>query len=256
MDKKTELEICEKYRNNFSTVQLSKEYGVSCPTISKILKKNGEEIRSRSDRQKVALQTGRSPPLNRKWDKKRREKHSERMKKVYDSLPQEKIEEHREKSRIAYEQRSEEEKKRLTKLGSESSIRATKIGSKAERYLAAALKKNGYKIKFHCNNIFYGEKLQIDMMIPSIKVVIEVDGPTHYSKIFGVERLEKQRIADNRKNGLVMDHGFVMIRIRNDKKNFTDFFGERMANRVLEILEEIKREFPPREKRLFHIDVT
>lgn len=255
MTNEKEIELCRKYQeDNKSTVELAEEYGLSPPTISKILKRHDVNIRTRSERQKLALQTGRHPSLPREWNKERRKKQSEKMRQVYHSLPEEKKELHRNKAKEAYEKRSEEDRKRLVRLGSESSIRATRIGSKAERYLAGALRKLGYNVKIHEGRVFYGEKLQIDILIPGMKVCIEVDGPTHYSEIFGKERLDNQRAADNRKNGLVMDHGFVMIRVRNDLQNFTEYFGDRMVKKVVEVLKQIKEKFPDRDNRFFHID--
>jgi hypothetical protein len=41
--------------------------------------------------------------------------------------------------------------------------------------------------------------LEIDIVIPSIKCAIEINGPAHHTDIFGVENLRKTQMRDIRK---------------------------------------------------------
>ena len=67
--------------------------------------------------------------------------------------------------------------------------KASEEGSKLERYLFAGLLKDGYRVNFHVEQKLSNQKLQIDMVIPTLKLAIEVDGPSHFEPIWGEKNL-------------------------------------------------------------------
>ena len=133
--------------------------------------------------------------------------------------------------------------------------KAGKEGSKLEKYIMEDLTLSGYCVDFHRKNLIPNENLEIDLYIPDLKAIIEVDGPSHFLPIWGAEKLQKQIKADANKTGLILSKGFIIIRI----KSITDFVSlsskERLSQTVKVILENIKKEFPPKSKRFIEIEL-
>ena len=76
---------------------------------------------------------------------------------------------------------------------------AGKNGSKAENYLVEALKDAGYLVEHHNKQLMAGE-FEIDILLPELAVVIELDGPQHFLPVFGEDRLAKTQLSDQTKN--------------------------------------------------------
>ena len=114
-------------------------------------------------------------------------------------------------------------------------------------YLATLFTANG--------NFTANENLEIDLYIPELKTIIEVDGPSHFLPIWGAEKLQKQIKADSQKTGLILSKGFVIIRV----KSITDFVSltskENLVQNIKSILENIKEVFPPKSKRFIEIEL-
>ena len=62
--------------------------------------------------------------------------------------------------------------------------------------------------------------MEMDLLLPEIPLAIEVDGITHWRPIYGdtpeekEEKLLKKQDADARKNGLLFDAGYKVLRIK------------------------------------------
>ena len=93
------------------------------------------------------------------------------------------------------------------------------------------------------------------MYIPSLKTIIEIDGPSHFLPIWGEEKLQKQIKADDQKTGLILSKGFEIIRV----KNMLDFVSlaskEKMVVSVTEQLQNIDKKFPAKSKRFIEIEL-
>ena len=71
--------IVNRYEDNHSTYSIAKELGTYPKKIERILKKHGVQIRSRSDAQKLAMESGRNkhPTKGRRRTKEEKVKISE-----------------------------------------------------------------------------------------------------------------------------------------------------------------------------------
>jgi len=132
---------------------------------------------------------------------------------------------------------------------------AGKEGSKLEKFLVEALRKEGYKVDFHKKDLIPTQKLEIDMYIPDLKTIIEIDGPSHFLPIWGEDKLAKQIRADEQKSGIILSKGYVIMRI----KEMRDFVSLRAKDKLLrEVksqLEKIEQNFPSRSERFIEIEL-
>jgi len=124
-----------------------------------------------------------------------------------------------------------------------------------EKFLLEELTDRGYRVEFHKKNLIPNENLEIDLYIPSLKTIIEIDGPSHFLPIWGEEKLQKQIKADDQKTGLILSKGFAIIRV----KNMLDFVSlaskEKMVVSVTEQLQNIDKKFPAKSKRFIEIEL-
>ena len=125
-------------------------------------------------------------------------------------------------------------------------------GSKLEQFFQKRLEQAGFFTKMH-QIIIPAENLEIDLYIPELKTIIEVDGPSHFYPIWGEEKLQKQINADLRKSGALLSKGYVVIRIKSlGQESLAK--KESLVTRVIDQLESIKKKFPPRSKRFIEVE--
>lgn len=250
-----EQTVVDLYQNhNKSTYQIAEELKTYANKIRRVLIKHGVEIKDRSAAQKLALKEGRSKhptggtkrteetkikissQLVRHWDDlddTERERRCSEAKKRWNNMPKSKQQEMRSKANQA--------------------IRVSAIeGSKMERHIANKIRELGHKVEMH-KKIIPSENLEVDLYIPELKVIIEVDGPSHFYPIWGQEKLDKQMNADLRKSGTLLSRGYVILRVKScgeeslSKKN-------RLTNIVLEKIKDIGYNFPVRSKRFIEVE--
>lgn len=87
-------------------------------------------------------------------------------------------------------------------------------------------------------------------------MAIEVDGPTHFLPIWGNDKLQKQQSADIIKQGLLINSGYAVIRVRQIDKNISLTKMDDVFNAVLSIIKEVENKFPEKSKRLIEIEVN
>ena len=112
--------------------------------------------------------------------------------------------------------------------------------SKLEEYIGVKLKQiypNLY-IEFNNRKML---KLELDIYIPSLKLAIELNGPTHYKPIHGMEILYKQQMNDARKfiKCLDLDIKIEIINVSNlktalerDMKHYLDIVTHYINQRL------------------------
>jgi len=218
-----ESDIVKRYESGDSPYKIASDLGTNPTRIRRILKRLNVKIRQKSEAQKVALQTGRSshPTKGRTrtslekekisnsvvgyWDsadettKKRR---SEISKKIWSSIPKDKLDSMKDKAIRAIQA-------------------AAKNGSKLEKIICGMLTKLGYVYDTHKTMFLVGSKnLEADIYIPSLLTIIEIDGLSHFKPIWGEEALQKQIGFDTQKEGIIRSKGYNLIRIENLGSSF------------------------------------
>lgn len=236
--------IIKEYQNNKSTYEICEELNTSGVTnfypnkIKRLLKRCGIPLRSKSESQKVMLETGRRkhPTKGKKRSDETRRKISDGISNSYGSAERIK---RSELSKSSWEKKTDEEKKKLTAAGARA-VRATAdFGSKIEQYFLIELKKAGFEVIFHTSSLIPNQSLQIDIYLPGLKTVIEVDGLSHFEPIWGELSLEKTRRADAEKNGLCLQH-FNVVRIQALARKVSGAYCRKCLARLLPVLYSIQ----------------
>lgn len=230
--------------------EIAKLAGTYPNKIRRDAKKLGVPARSRSEAQSLALSEGRHkhPTKGTKRSESTKIAISERMAASWDMIDDEERERRSEMARDQWEAKTEDEKKELHKAAGDAVRRAAKEGSKLEKYLLQELIAAGYRVDYHREHVIVDERLHIDMFIKSLNVAIEVDGPSHFSPIWGHETLQRNQKADIRKNGLIMGRGICIIRVQQ-KKSLSQKYQRDLRDELLAALNKIETKFPPRNQR-------
>lgn len=248
-------EIVKAYEEGKSALVIAKEYGTYPQKIYRILKASGAARRTHSEAQHMALDTGRScpPTEGRQLTPEEKMKISESMAKHWKEMSNEKLEARKAKTRAAYFAMPDADRERLHKAASEGVLQASREGSKLERYLLDELAKSGYNIVFHKKGYILNPNLEIDLLIPSLRVAIEVDGIYHERDVWENGALVKVTSKDSEKNGLLLGAGYVVIRLANTVKTCTNPFMRERLQTLLSKLAEIKTSFPAEGNRLIYL---
>ena len=96
--------------------------------------------------------------------------------------------------------------------------------------------------------------MEVDLFLPALNVAIEIDGPAHFLPIWGQESLDKHIRADAQKSGLLINRGFVVLRVKNIIRNLSQKNMRDALEAIVEQIEKIEKKFPPVNKRLIEID--
>ena len=240
-----------------STYEIAEEIGTYPNKIRRILKKHGISLKSRSEAQKNALEGGRAkhPTGGKKRTKSERIKISSSVHKYWKGMSEDEYRNRVDGARERWYAMGESERTRLSKMALEAIQKAGKEGSKLEKFLLKELTYEGYAIEFHRKGIIPNENLEIDLYIPDLKTIIEVDGPSHFLPIWGPEKLQKQIKSDAQKTGLILSKGYVIIRIKN-MGDFVSLSGkEKLKDTLKKYLKQIDQSFPKKSERYIEIEL-
>lgn len=213
--------------------------------------------RNYSDAQKIALEKGRSkhPTEGKNLDKIHKEKIGLSRSKAYQSLSDEEKKKIAEISKKNWDALGKAKQEEIRYLALESVRNASKFGSKTERHLNNGLAKAGYSVEFHKTGLVFDTNLEVDLFLPEVKTAIEIDGPSHFNPIWGEEKLVKQQIADTAKQGILINSGYVIIRVRQIDKSISLTKMNHLLSLVLKEVESIREKFPSPKNRLIEIEV-
>lgn len=238
-----------------STTLIAKELGTHPNAVRRALIKCEIPLRTRSQSQKLSFSEGRKvPPLKDKvMDAATRLKISEALSESWKNMDPVKLKEHTEKSRERWNALSMKEKQTMWNAGAKAIRKTAKEGSQLEQYILVELKKAGYNAEFHKLFLTTNEKLEVDIYIPEIKTVIEIDGPSHFFPVWGEEALAKNRRADNDKSGNLISKGYVVVRVCHIVRNSSQAYKRGVSKQILDALSKIKTNFPPIENRLINL---
>ena len=211
--------------------------------IRRDLKKFGIKIRTKSDAQKNALKTGthKHPTKGTKRSAETKQKIGESVIQSWNEIDEKDLIIRKQKAKQLWESRSEHDKANMLQKANTAVRESSKKGSKLEHFLLNKLINNGYKVDFHKEHFLVNTKLQIDLFLPKLNIAIEVDGPSHFSPVWGEEVLKRNIAYDQKKSGLIMGRGYALIRVKQ-LKDFSNTRAEIVGNKLIEAIQLIDDE--------------
>jgi very-short-patch-repair endonuclease len=250
--------ILKLHKEGCSSYEIAEALGTYSNKILRSLRFLGEESRSSSEAQTLALKRGRS-----KLPVEKGSKHSEAHKlaqsegraRAWDNISDEERERLSQLSKNQWAAMSDEDKFELRSLAAQAVREASKEGSKAERYVRDELRSLGWDVRFHERNLLPDNKLEVDLFIADIKTAIEIDGPSHFLPIWGEERLQRHQTSDAKKAGLLINEGYVLVRVKQITKSLSKKRLRDVLSSIVEVLNGIKEEFPTKDNRIIEIEV-
>lgn len=230
---------------------------VNANKVRKALEFLGIPRRKYSDAQKVSLQTGRSkhPTEGKTLSEEHRRSVGRGRAKAWAGISDEERTRLSELSKAQWAAMTDSEKSELRRLAAEAVRECSREGSMMEKYLVEALRKKGFTVNFHAKGLIPSDTLEVDMFLPEIKTAIEIDGPAHFLPIWGEENLRKHQDADAKKEGLLINEGYVLIRVKQLDKNMSESRMETVLNAVLVEVDKIVKSFPEESKRLIGLEL-
>jgi len=253
---KLEQKIISLYNDeNKSTYEIAELLDTYPNKIRRTLKKYGFELKTKSQAQKLALESGRCqhPTEGKKRSLEERVKISSGLVNHWDSISDAERESRAKQAKDRWKKMSAVQKDKMSKLATAAIRKAGKEGSKLEKFIGEKITEAGYSVELHNKRLIPTENLEIDIYIPSLKTIIEVDGPSHFLPIWGEEKLQKQIKADLHKSGLILSRGYAIIRVKSMGQESLST-KEGLAQDVVKQLNNIKDKFPPKTERFIEVE--
>lgn len=240
-----------------STYEIAEELNTYPNRVRRILIKSGIQLKTKSEAQKNAIENGTAlhPTSGKVRTKEEKLKISSGLKKYWEEMSEEMYDSRVEQSKKRWEALSDVDKDKMMSAAIKSIQVAGKEGSKLEKFLYEEITKAGYKVDYHKKQLIQNQDLELDMYLPSLKTIIEVDGPSHFLPIWGEEKLQKQIKADTQKNGLILSKGMVIIRIKNLSDSVCLADKEKLRLDILNCLSTIDKSFPKKSERYIEIEI-
>lgn len=247
--------ISNLYSNeNKSFQDIADLYGTYANKIRRDAKRFNIPIRDKSEAQKNALKTGKHkhPTKGTHRDESTKNKIGAAVMDFWDNLSESELEQRKKTAKENWDSMSDEQKTYIRQQANTAVRQASKMGSKLEKFLLDQLLKDGYRVDFHKEQTLSNTKLQIDLFLPSLNVAIEVDGPSHFLPVWGDDVLDKNIKYDNKKSGLILGKGLVLIRIKQTRE-FSKSRALVLYNQLLNHLKKIELKYPDSDNRNIEI---
>lgn len=215
---------------------------VPLATLSRFMKKHGISSRNKAQAQKNFLKDNDHQMKGRKHTAETKKKISSSLGEFWDSLSDEEREEVKRKIGAGWKRKWEamsDQERRLTmeELSSKAKEAQGK-GSRLERFIAEELRKRGYTVEERSTNYTAGKDFEVDLALPTERIAIEVDGPTHFLPIYGEEHLAQQRQRDARKDEMINATGYSVLRILDNNGPLSQLRIDRIEEAIKEIKED------------------
>jgi len=234
--------LLEKYyiKDQLSIQQIAEMYHLYPNKIRRDLKKYNIDIRTKSDAQKNALKKGthQHPTKGKKRSEETKQKIGESIIKSWEDMDETKLIARKNKAKQLWEKRSEDEKANILHKANLAVRESSKSGSKLEHFLLNKLIDGGYKVDFHKEQFLVNTKLQIDLFLPELNIAIEVDGPSHFSPVWGEEVLKRNIAYDQKKSGLILGRGYALIRVKQ-LKDFSNTRAELVSQKLIDAIKTV-----------------
>jgi len=250
--------IIELYQSGKSTYEIAELIGNGyyANKCRRRLIALGIKLRDKANAQKNVLQSGRAshPTLGKHHSIETKSKIGEKISEGWAAISEEEKIKRSLTSRVNWDRMTDEEKERFRELSAKAIRKASVEGSKAEKYLLAKLRKEGWRVEFHTDRRLPIATLQVDLFLPDILTAIECDGPNHAKPIWGMEAYTKTIASDQKKNSLLMVNGYNLIRINIKINKISNVYMNKIWNKLSPILDKLKENFRlPIEERLIII---
>lgn len=211
--------------------------------VRRLIVKYNIPIRNKSESQKISLERGRHPhpTFGKSRSNETKNKIGDGLHAAWGRLSPEERTKRVEFYKRQWQLMTPEEKKKFHDRASQAVRLTARYGSKLERFIVVQLRTLGYNVVFHAERALEREGLEVDIMLPDDMVAIEVDGPSHFLPIWGDEKLQKNIERDSTKNGLLMQSGFIVIRIKYLSRNVSKKLMRELVDRLAEVLKTTDR---------------
>lgn len=228
---------------NKSFQEIAEEYNTYSNRVRRDAIRIGIPIRSKSEAQKLALETGKHkhPTKGTTRSEETKEKIGSSVMNSWESLEASELKRRKEIAKNNWENLSEEEKQLRFEKANEAVRVSSKLGSKLEKYLLENLITNNYKTIPHKEQILSNTKLHIDLFLPELNIAVEVDGPSHFLPVWGEEALKRNQEYDSKKTGLLIGKGINLIRIKQ-QKDFSKSRAKIIFGRLMEAIADIRNQ--------------
>ena len=236
------VNILKSYDEGLSLREVALEHKLSPKTVKKIIEESGITIRTRGEQQSIEFKKGKRKKKPNSDETKKRISNGTAL--AWKKISKEKRAEFVENARARWNNISDDKKDEMREKAFTAIRETSKEGSRLENAVVDALRELGYNVKHHVKGFIPNEKLEVDILIPSIKTAIEIDGLSHFEPIWGEEALLKTQSADDRKMGLLLVNGYVMLRIKCMNNHLSDYLIRECVRIVTEEINKIKEEFP------------
>lgn len=252
--KKKELIIKEYENNNKSFREIASENNTYANKIRRDAIRFKVNIKDKSVAQKNALKRGVSvhPTKGKQRPQETKDKIGNSVMESWENLDSAELDARKEKARQNWQNLSDDTKEYILKQANDAVRQASKTGSKLESFLLEKLLSDGYRVEFHKEQSLLNTKLQIDLFLPTLNVAIEVDGLSHFEPVWGEETLNRNKGYDNKKTGLILGKGLVLIRIKQ-VRDFSKARAQSIYDKLKQLLADIKVTFPDKDNR--HIEI-
>lgn len=222
--------------------QIAEMYNLYANKIRRDLKKYNIPIRNKSEAQKNALASGSAahPTQGKERDEATKNKIGKSLMQSWDSLSDKELKRRKDTARKNWENLSEDEKQMRHNAANVAIRETSKVGSKLEQYLLEELVAAGYRVEPHKEQLLSNTKLHIDLFLSGANIAIEVDGPSHFSPVWGEEALARAQEYDRKKTGLLIGKGLKLIRVKQTR----DFSKSRAAiifERLVQAISDIEK---------------
>lgn len=232
-----QTEYVEKER---SFEDIAKDLGTYSNRVRRAAIKMGFSLRGHSEAQAAALKTGKvaHPTKGKQFSQESKDKISAKLENAWKNVPKAERKKRADAQRERMMSLTEKERSDMRSKAMKAVRQTRDTGSKLEQAIMMSLRDQGLEVEFHRKNLVANEKLEADIYLPELKVVIESDGISHRENVFG--RLRKQKFADSVKNGLLLQHDFVVIRVVDSAKTNSQAYNRRMCAKVMAIINDIQ----------------
>ena len=248
--------VAEMYLSGMSTHAIAEVFDTYPNKIRRLLLQNGFELRSKSDAQSLAISSGRTkhPTKGTKRTAEERMKISKRLCETWENMPPEEKSRRSEIARKNYHALTEEQKEDMQRKGLRAVCEASRKGSKAELFLLDYLQSRGYDVILHDKDLLEGS-FECDLHLPELKVVIEIDGKKHREAWFGQEQLDMGIAFDNKKDKLLTDMDYTLIRIKYTLKNASLYKHNTMSENVHSLITKIENDMESFSGKILHQEI-